>query len=98
MEKVPNLLSESADWMKDIFGKTKVCKYSVYVFFFQLIGAGILKIDYEGNDGLRFLLARDDAGNYVYDDVKAWKGFEFRRSGRGHNSVTFDALVRAEMA
>ena len=98
-DDMPNILWESNDWKRDIFGKASVTQYNVFAFFFQLIASGILSIDYKGKDGVRFLLTRVDSNTYLYEDVNAWKGFEFRRSGRGRDtSITFDDLVRRERA
>ena len=93
MEDVPNILWKSKDWMFDIFGIKKVYQYNVEAFFFQLLATGILSVDYEGNDGVRFLLTQVDKEKYLYSDVRAWKGFEFRNNKRTHNSVSYDDLV-----
>ena len=79
--------------MFDIFGIKKVYQYNVEAFFFQLLATGILSVDYEGNDGVRFLLTQVDKEKYLYSDVRAWKGFEFRNNKRTHNSVSYDDLV-----
>ena len=92
MEEVPNILWGSPDSMKKIFGK-KVYQYNVFAFFFQLLATGILSIDYEGSDGVRFRLTRDDDGKLLYNKVSAWKGFEFRTSSKGNNSLTLAYLM-----
>ena len=78
MDEVPNILWGSKDWIEDIFAKKTVKQYNVFSFFFQLIATKILSIDYEGNDGVRFVLTRGQQDQFLYEDVSAWKGFEFR--------------------
>ena len=92
MNKVPNILWGSPDWKKHIFGKETVCQYNVFSFLFQLLATGILSIDYEGSNGVRFLLTGEDDGNFC-TKVPVWKGFEFRTSSKGNNSVTFADLM-----
>ena len=95
MEEVPNILSDSDDWKIKIFGKSTVCKYNIFCFFFQLLATGILSIDYEEKSGVRFLLTRDDDGNFLYNKVSAWRGFEFRTISKRNNTVTFADLMSA---
>ena len=95
MEEVPNILSDSADWTTRIFGKLTVCKYNIFSIFFQLLATGILSIDYEERNGVRFLLTRDDDGNFLYNKVSAWRGFEFRTISKRNNTVTFADLMSA---
>ena len=92
MDEVPNILWDSPDYKKKIFGKA-VYQFNVFAFFFQLLATGILSIDYEGSDGVRFLLTRDDDGNSLHQKVSAWKGFEFRTSSKGNNSLTLEDLM-----
>ena len=96
MEEVPNILWGSNDLKRDIFGPGKVYQYNVFSFFFQLIATGILVIDYEGNDGVRFLLACAEDGTRLFEQVSSWEGFEFRTSGRGRTLVSFSDLLQEE--
>ena len=94
MDEVPNILWGSKDWIQDIFGKKTVCQYNVFSVFFQLIATKILSIDYEGNDGVRFVLTRGQQDQFLYEDVSAWKGFEFRGAERGSNLLSFADISR----
>ena len=94
MDKVPNILWDSKDWIEDIFAKKTVYQYNVFSFFFQLIATKILSIDYEGKDGVRFELTRGQGDQFLYEDVSAWKGFEFRGSERGSNLLSFADILR----
>ena len=79
---------------KTFLGKKTVCQYNVFSFFFQLIATKILSIDYEGNDGVRFVLTRGQQDQFLYKDVSAWKGFEFRGAERGSNLLSFADISR----
>ena len=94
MDEVPNILWDSKDWIEDIFAKKTVYQYNVFSFFFQLIATKILSIDYEGNDGVRFVLTRGQQDQFLYEDVSAWKGFEFRGAERGSNLLSFADISR----
>ena len=93
---MPNILWESKDMRKKVFGIVSVEKYNVYSFFFQLIAAKILEFKWTRGSGVQCAFVRDANDNKVYENKARWEGFKFRKSGHGGKEVKFIDLLKQE--
>ena len=93
-ENLPNRLWESPDYRKKIFGIKNVAKYNVNSFFFQLLAAGILTFKWvDAQTGVVCTFGTDDNNKIKYKIPKNWKGFTFRKPGRGGGTIDFSDIL-----
>ena len=93
-EGMPNILWESKDMRKKVFGVATVDKHNVYSFFFQLIAAKMLEFTWASGEGVRCAFVRDANDNKVYNDKAKWEGFTFRTSSHGGKQYQFIELLK----
>ena len=93
-ENLPNRSWESADYRKKIFGIKNAAKYNVNSFFFQLLAAGILTFKWvDAKTGVVCTFGTDDNNKIKYKRPKNWKGFTFRKPGRGGGTIYFSDIL-----
>ena len=71
------MLYKREDWLKRVFGKTKVARYNDNAFFFKLVATKILSFEWPGYHYVEFVITRDDDDNKVYKNPMNWEGIEF---------------------
>ena len=73
-DKLLDLIEGNRTWSSRIFGKQRIAKYNIAVFFLQLIAAKITFFGWAGNE-VKIVVTRDDEGNYRYENEVNWEGF-----------------------
>ena len=90
-DRILDLLFKDKDCLFDVFGKVSVLKYQVTGFFFQLVATKILAFEWVGNK-VKFIVNRDNDGNYTYENKLAWEGIILKNKGTGIDA-SFGFLV-----
>jgi hypothetical protein len=93
-ESIPKTLLNNTDLRKREFGIQTVQRYSVQAFYLQLVASKILAFELTDKKQLKYVLAKEAAGNHCYKDLKYyWSGFQFKSARPGGKSVSYQFLV-----
>ena len=91
---IPNILGDSSDWLKRIFGRKNILKYNVQLFFFQLVATKLITFEWINNGKeVNCVLSRDTTGKLLYTSPCNWSGFKFRSSGQRGAEVSHRSLL-----
>ena len=93
-EHIPNLIWNSDDWQKSVFGIKSIAKKHVYSFFFQLLATNLIQFQWRENKK-RLVCVRscDERDKMRFLKAKNWRGFEFRSKRHGGAVVTFESIL-----
>ena len=96
-ELVIDQLWKSSDWKKKVFGYKNVAKYHVNAFFFQLIATGILAFRWvNAKTGVVCEFGTDSRGVIKYKLPRYWEGMQFRKPGRGGETIAFSTIMKTK--
>ena len=93
-EGLVDLLWDSPDGRKKVFGKKKVDKYNCAAFFFQLVATRLIIFERQ-NDSVTAVLARDENDALRFRSVINWEGVLFRSTAQRSTVPFRDMLPRA---
>ena len=94
-EFLPDLIWNSDDWRKRVFGVKSIAKKNVYSFFFQLLATNLIEFQWRDNKKrLVCVLSRDDRDKMRYKKAENWVGFEFRSKRHGGAAVSLESITQ----
>ena len=93
-DHIPNLIWNSPDLRKKVFGLKSIAKKNVYSFFFQLIANNLIQFQWRDNKKrLVCVRSRDDRDKLRFKKPKNWRGFEFRSQRHGGAAVSLESIL-----